>query len=204
MARSVPAGERVLLFLGRLHQKKGVAPLLEAWARLAPEARRLGWWLVLAGPESSLDQRRRRCAAALERCLVVGPRFDGEKVACLAAASAFVLPSFSEGLPMAALEAMSWRLPVLLSPACNLPEAYAAGAALQVEPTADDLERVLRQLLQRPPAELEAMGARGQALVQAQFSWPRVAAMADRLYQWLLGAAECPEFVEREAGGLLF
>jgi hypothetical protein len=46
------------------------------------------------------------------------------------------------------------------------------------------------------------MGACGQALVEAQFSWPRVAAMAERLYDWLLGAAECPEFVHREAGGL--
>jgi len=42
------------------------------------------------------------------------------------------------------------------------------------------------------------MGARGQALVAAQFSWPRVAAMAAQLYGWLLGEAPCPGFVERQ------
>lgn len=199
----VPAGERVLLFLGRLHSKKGVAPLLEAWSRLGQEARRQGWWLALVGPEEPLHRLRRQGSAGLDRCLVVGPHFDSDKEACLAAASAFVLPSLSEGLPMSALEAMSWRLPVLLSPACNLPEAYAAGAALKVEPTADDLERVIRQLLHRPELELETMGARGMALVEAQFSWPRVAAMTAELYGWLLGAAACPAFVDREAGGSL-
>jgi len=95
---------------------------------------------------------------------------------------------------------MSWQLPALLSPACNLSEAYAAGAALKVEPTADDLERGLRQLLNLPEAELTAMGARGQALVKAQFSWPRIAAKAAQLYGWLLGEAPCPEFVEPQVG----
>ncbi|WP_158218617.1 glycosyltransferase [Synechococcus sp. 1G10] len=197
----VPNGERVLLFLGRLHRKKGVAPLLEAWSRLSQEARRQGWWLVLVGPGESLHRHLRQGSAGLDRCLVFGPRFDAEKEACLAAASAFVLPSLSEGLPIAALEAMSWQLPVLLSPACNLPEAYAVVAALRVEPTADDLERMIHQLMHLPEAELTAMGARGMALVEAQFSWPRVAAMTAQLYDWLLGAAECPEFVEQEAAG---
>ena len=194
----MPAGERVLLFLGRLHTKKGVAPLLEAWNRLGPEARRKGWWLAVVGPEEPLHRLSRHGSAHLDRCLTFGPRFAAEKEGCLAAASAFVLPSLSEGLPLAALEAMSWQLPALLSPACNLTEAYAAGAALKVEPTADDLERGLRELLNLPDAELAAMGARGQALVAAQFSWPRVAAMAAQLYGWLLGEAPCPGFVERQ------
>ncbi len=197
----VPPGERVLLFLGRLHHKKGVAPLLEAWSRLSQEARRQGWWLVLVGPGESLRRPFRQGSAGLDRCLVFGPRFDSEKEACLAAASAFVLPSLSEGLPMAALEAMSWQLPVLLSQACNLPEAYAVGAALRVEPTADDLERMIRQLLHLPEDERTAMGERGKALVEAQFSWPRVAAMTAGLYAWLLGGGECPAFVQRRAEG---
>ena len=132
--------------------------------------------------------------------LVHGPCFGAAKQACLAAASAFVLPSFSEGLPMAALEAMAHRLPCLLSPACNLPEAFDHGAARAVEPEAEALVGSLRQLLLQPAAEREAMGEAGQRLVAERFSWPQVAERTARLYSWLHGTSERPDWIEAPAG----
>jgi poly(glycerol-phosphate) alpha-glucosyltransferase len=189
-AARVPPGDQVLLFLGRFHPKKGLAPLLQAWRRLAADPARAGWWLALAG-EGPLP-----LSPAPERVLPLGPVDNGAKQAVLAAASGFVLPSLSEGMPMAALEAMSWGLPCLLSPACHLPEAFAAGAALPVEPTVTDLERGLARFLRLSAGERRAMGAAGRALVAERFTWSRVAAQTRDLYAWLRDGGDVPGFVQ--------
>jgi glycosyltransferase involved in cell wall biosynthesis len=191
-AGSIPAGNRVLLFLGRYHAKKGLVPLVEAWSRLAAAAAAEGWWLVLVGhgDDGALQARVQR--EGLKRILVLGPCFGADKEACLGGADAFVLPSFSEGLPMAALEAMSWALPCLLSPACNLPEAFSAGAALPVNPTAAELGPPLRALLTMGAAERRQMGTAGRRLVQRHYSWERAAEATAAVYRWLMGEAPRP------------
>jgi len=195
-AAQVPQGEQVLLFLGRLHAKKGTEPLLMAWRQLADEAARKGWWLALVGYGDGGVLADRVAREGIDRTVVLGPSFGANKEAALAGAKAFVLPSFSEGLPMAALEAMSWALPCLLSPACNLPEAFAAGAAVAVEPTAEDLERRLRELFTMPAADHRAMGAAGHDLVAECFAWPQVAEQCASLYRWILGGGERPEVLQ--------
>jgi poly(glycerol-phosphate) alpha-glucosyltransferase len=179
----VPRGDRVLLFLGRFHPKKGIGPLLEAWSQLAPAAGRAGWWLALVGYGDGGALAARVSSEGMERCLVLGPCFGNAKDACLAGASAFVLPSFSEGLPMAALEAMAWRLPALLSPACNLPEAFGAGAAWPV--AADEAQLVvgLRRLFAAGDQELAQMGEAGERLVRNRYSWAQVAEQIEDLYR---------------------
>lgn len=195
-AQVVPEGERVLLFLGRFHAKKGLAPLLNAWQSLTAEARRQGWWLAMVGFGDRGELAARLAREPIERCFVLGPCFGAEKEACLASASAFVLPSFSEGLPMAALEAMSWGLPCLLSPACNLPDAIAAGAAWAVQPQPADLAARIQDLMPLPDAEAAAMGRRGRVLVAERFSWNTIARQCAALYGWILGGGTPPAFVD--------
>jgi glycosyltransferase involved in cell wall biosynthesis len=128
--------------------------------------------------------------------VVHGPCFGAVKEATLRAASAFVLPSLSEGLPMAALEDMAHRLPCLLSEHCNLPEAFTSGAALPAPPEPVALAAALQQLFALSPAERAAMGCTGRRLVAAHYSWPQVAEQTRELYQWILGGGERPGFVE--------
>ena len=186
----------MLLFLGRFHHKKGLQPLLQAWQAVAAEAARAGWWLALVGygDGGQLEQQLRACPVS--RAVACGPVFGADKQAVLASATAFVLPSHSEGLPMAALEAMAHQLPCLLSSACNLPEAFRAGAALPAEPVPAALAASLRQLFALSPSDRAAMGAAGQALVQERFSWPVVVEQTKELYSWILGGGERPGFVE--------
>ena len=202
-AAAIPPGEPVLLFFGRFHSKKGLDPLLAAWQAVASAAERAGWWLALVGYGDQGALGRRVAAAQahgeLQRLRLCGPVFGADKAAVLAAASAFVLPSFSEGLPMAALEAMAHGLPCLLSAACNLPEAFAAGAALAAEPNPAPLAAALEQLFALTPAERAAMAAAGQSLVRERFSWPHVAEQTRQLYAWILGGGERPEFVDAKA-----
>jgi len=202
-AGTIPSGEPVLLFLGRFHAKKGLAPLLDAWQAAAAAAQRAGWWLALVGYGDGGALARRVAAAQargeLQRLLVLPPAFGADKTAILHAASAFVLPSFSEGLPMAALEAMGHRLPCLLSDACNLPQAFSAGAALPAAPQPAALVMALERLFALSPAERAAMGAAGAALVHEQFSWPQVAEQTRQLYTWILAGGTPPAFVQLPA-----
>ena len=85
---------------------------------------------------------------------------------------------------------------MLLTPGCNFPEAVAARAAIQIEPTAADTERGLREVISMSAAQRREMGALGRALVQSEYGWDRIAERMIELYQWLAGKAAQPSFVE--------
>jgi glycosyltransferase involved in cell wall biosynthesis len=70
-----------------------------------------------------------------------------EKHALLRTADLFVLPSYSEGFPMAVLEAAAHRIPVVQTDECNFPELTAAGGAWECRPEHESLENALRDAL---------------------------------------------------------
>ncbi len=200
-------GRKVMLYLGRLHPKKGLANLMEAWKN-AREKQDQDWLLVIAGwdqggHEAELKQQATelgiRWGASLSATdssiLFAGPQFGPAKQKMYAHCDAFILPSVSEGLPMVILEAWAYGKPVVMTPACNLPEGFAARAAVPIEPAVDSIAGGLRQLFAMPPRERQAMGDRGLALVKDRFSWPRSAAEMKSVYEWMLGGGAKPACV---------
>ncbi len=199
---------RVLLFLGRLHPKKGLANLLHAWMRVLGQVPTgvEEWRLVIAGwDQGGHEAELRQLAEALqlnEKVRFVGPQFAAQKAASLARADAFVLPSLSEGLPMAALEAWAHGLPVLMTRQCNLPEGFNARAAIEIEPVPNRMGERLAAFLSLPEAERLAMGERGRRLVKAHFGWEGIAAQMSKVYRWLVNGGEIPAYVRiARAGG---
>lgn len=197
--RDLPDGAKALLFLGRLHPKKGLAELVEGWGRLSPE-QRLGWHLVIAGWDEaglvpSLLARAQELGIG-PSVHAIGPQLGAEKAATLAHADAFILPSHSEGMPMAVLEAWAYGLPVVMTPACNLPEGFAAGAALATEPEPAAIARTLQALLALPEPERRALGEVGRRLAAERFAWPAAAAAMAATYRWLLGGGPPPACVD--------
>ncbi|HEX6111142.1 MAG TPA: glycosyltransferase [Geminicoccaceae bacterium] len=192
-------GRRVLLFLGRLHPKKGLANLIRACARVQRHPAARDWALVIAGWDQGGHERELRELVeelSLARFVhFVGPQFEDAKAASYARAEAFILPSVSEGLPMAVLEAWSHRLPVLMTEACNLPEGIAAGAALGIEQHVAGIAQGLSELFAMPDAERSRIGARALSLVAERFSWPSVAARMKAVYDWVGGLAAAPPTV---------
>jgi glycosyltransferase involved in cell wall biosynthesis len=190
---------KVLLFLGRLHPKKGLANLLAAWRDVQSTAVARDWILVIAGWDQGGHARElERIAAAQglgDTLRFVGPQFDQDKAASFAGADAFVLPSFSEGLPVAVLEAWSYGLPVLMTEACNLAEGFAAGAALPIGTDPVAIAAGLRRLFALSDAERQDMGERGEALVRERFTWPTVGEQMAAVYRWVLGGGTPPSCV---------
>ena len=147
------------------------------------------------GHEEALHQHARRLGLLGESVHFLGPRFDDEKAAAFSQADAFILPSHSEGLPMAVLEAWSYGLPVLKTLACNLPEGFTTDAAMRIEPNVDAIAAGIKRLIAMPERERVGMGQRGRTLVEERFTWPRVAEQMHAVYRWALGEREQPDCV---------
>lgn len=185
-----PARRRVLLFMGRIHPKKGLLPLLHAWGSFQAEGSVAdSWRLVIAGwDEGQHTAELQKEVARLnlgESVEFTGPLWNESKQAALEHCEAFVLPSSSEGLPVAVLEAWSHCKPALLTAACNLPEGAAAGAAWEMQPSSESIAAALERMAKAPEAELQRMGNAGRMLVESRFTWSRIAAEMWQVYQAL-------------------
>jgi len=197
----VETSKKVLLFLGRIHPRKGLANLIKAWARLrqSSSGTMSEWALVIAGWDQGRheDELKRMVAErGLARDVVfLGPVFDDRKKACFQNAGAFILPSHSEGLPVSVLESWSYSLPVVMTAECNIPEGFVAGAAVAIRPEVDSVAEGLKSFFSLPGPERRAMGLSGHGLVETRFSWPRIAGEMIDVYQWVLGQNSKPACV---------
>lgn len=190
------AGKFVLLFFGRLHAKKGLDLLAQAIARVAGDFPSIH--LVLAGnDDGALAPFRSQCESlgVLSRVTSLG-HVSGEQARKVwASADAFVLPSYSEGFSMAILEALACELPCLITTACHFPELEKAAGGLVVEPTIAGVAGGLHELLEASVGERRALGLRGRALVESNYTWDRQASRLAEVYQWLAGGGPAPEAV---------
>ncbi len=191
---------RTLLFLGRIHPKKGILELLRAWSSLKSEFPQVAksWLLAIAGWDDGGHAAEVRALAEelrLDSNSVVfpGPLFGEAKTAALSHANAFILPSYSEGLPMTVLEAWSQGLPVLMTRECNLPEGFDAGAAVEITTRPDALAQVLSRTLVRD--DLSGIGIKGRDLVRSRFDWGSIVAELRSVYEWLVERGPRPSCV---------
>ena len=192
-AKSAPE-VKTLLYLGRLHRKKGLGNLLRAWSDLGEE--REQWRLVIAGWD---EHGYRNDLQSLSMTLRIqstvsfpGPLFGEEKDAAYRYCDGFILPSMSEGLPMVLLEAWAWGKPVLMTPQCNLPEGFEAGAAVRIEPERESIVEGLREFMAMDDARREAIGENGRLLAERRFSWPVIAGEMAKVYRWAAGSGPEP------------
>lgn len=171
-----------VLFLGRLHFKKGLDYLADAFALVlkdVPEAR-----LVVAGPDDGARApflERARALKIDDRVLLPGPLYGRDKLAVMADAAAFCLPSRQEGFSMAITEALACGLPAVISAECHYPEVEASGAGMIAPLDPPTIARHLVSLL-RDPALRAQMGGNGRRLVAERFTWPRIAAASVEAY----------------------
>lgn len=190
-----------LLYLGRLHKKKGVDLLLKAIAAINREENGLldNWQIDLVG------WNHEGCKAELEKIVsenrledkVVfhGGLFGKDKQSMYANADGYILPSHGEGLPMTVLEAWSWKLPVVMTPECHIPEGYDADAAIKINDNVESVEEGLKKFFGMSDEERQSMGMRGYDLVRENFTWDVSAKKMIEVYEWLLGNHEKPDFV---------
>ncbi len=164
-------GDRTLLYLGRIHPKKGLPLLVEAFAQAAPA----NWRVKVIGPDEGghlAELQKLVKAARLEHCWHFHPEVsDQQKWRELAEADLFVLPTYSENFGIVVAEALAAEVPVITTvgtPWLNLDEK---GCGWCVQPQANDLAFALSQATRLNNLELAEMGKRGRAWMKDEFSW---------------------------------
>lgn len=194
-ARADPDASRQALFLSRLHPIKGVADLIHAWDNVRPK----GWTLKIVGGGEAAHRREVEALVA-----AVGLRddirihdevTDDEKWDIYAESDLFVLPSYSENFGVVIAEALGTGLPVITTTATPWQDIRASGCGWWIETGVDSLTATLRAATALAPAELQAMGERGAALIARKYAWHSVASSMADFYRWLLGRGPRPGFV---------
>jgi glycosyltransferase involved in cell wall biosynthesis len=97
---------------------------------------------------------------------------------------------------MAVLEAWAYGKPVLMTPECNLPDGFTAGAALRIEASRDSIVIGLRALFEMSTRDRSHLGRQGLALIKDRYTWPEVARQLRSVYEWLTGGGPTPACVE--------
>jgi glycosyltransferase involved in cell wall biosynthesis len=199
-------GRRYLLFLARIHAKKGCDLLLEAFGRIAASIPDVD--LVMAGPDQEGMQ------ANLQRMAEqagVGARvhwpgsIDGDlKWGALRACDAFVLSSHSENFGIAVVEALAVGRPVLISNKVNIwHEIERDRAGIVDDDTLEGTERLLRRWFEMLPAEQVAMAARSRSCFQSHFTMNQTALAIEQVFSpkaSSAGAGDGAGLVSNDAG----
>jgi glycosyltransferase involved in cell wall biosynthesis len=185
-SRPVLQSRRFLLFLGRLHHKKGLDVLAEAFACLADRHPDVD--LVVVGPDDGARGPFEKTMTELrlrQRVHMLGSLFGAEKYAALVDAECFCLPSRQEGFSAAVIEALACGTPVVISKGCHFPEVAEAGAGAVVDldsaTVAAAIDRVISDADLRGRQRLAA-----RRLVAERYTWPAVAQQTVDLYRGLL------------------
>jgi len=186
---------KVALFLSRIHPKKGLRMLLEAWAWVRPR----GWQLHIVGPDEDGHRAElERLVAALHLGEVV--RFDGqllgmEKERAFEEAQLFILPTHSENFGIAVAEALAHGLPVITTHGAPWGLLQQRNCGWWVPATRDGLAAALDDATRRTPEELRVMGQHGREVVEERFLWPVIVRDMLSVYLWLLGQGERPRCI---------
>lgn len=166
-----------MLFLSRIHQKKGLDILIPAFAKLGAQAK--DWEVAIFGPDEGgyqavIEQKIVKLGLQ-DQCRFYGSVSGDDKEAAFRSGDLFVLPSYSEGFPMAVLEATAYGLPVVQTTECNFPELSTAGGAWECQPEEASLKQTLEEALSADDTERSQRGMLGHKLVEASYAWKNIA-----------------------------
>lgn len=183
---TVPIGRKIMLFLGRLSPQKNLTQFIDAWAAAAHCKCGEDWHLIIAGWDQFNHQQQLleqvKVSDLSDRVTFVGPVFGEKKISAYKNADAFVLPSISEGLPMTILEAWSYKLPVLMTDACNIPEGFDLKAAFHMSDESDQMLADLTRFFGLRDSDRRLLGCRGYDLLQKKYLWTQIASDFEQLY----------------------
>lgn len=177
--------QRTVLFFSRLHPKKGLDLLVEAFGRVHREFPDAGLLAAVIAQDEVYGTAIRKRIAELQpaRIVLVSEPGGFDPAEVFAATDIFCLPSHQEGFSMAIIQAASAGLPELITDKCHLPEIERAGAGVVVPDTVDGIERGLRTLLSLEPDALTEMGACGRRFVSENYTWDRIVVRLIDMYR---------------------
>lgn len=190
---------RRVLFLSRIHPKKGVDVLLNAWRLL--EAEHPEWRLQIVGIGTPAHEQAFKALAArldLARVDFPGPVYGMEKSRMYANADLFVLPTHSENFGNVVAEALAHGVPAIVTKGAPWSGLVSEGCGWWVDNDAEALAQTLSAAMALESTTLQQMGGRGREWMSTAFRWETVAREMSDAYRWLLDGGEKPVWVRQD------
>lgn len=177
------SAKKTALFLGRIHPKKGLPLLVQAWARVKPA----GWQMRVIGPDE--DGHRAEVASMVHEMGIVddwtfeGPMEGAEKATSFREADLFILPTYSENFGIAVAEALAASVPVITTTGAPWQGLQQHQCGWWVAPEVDFLASALCEAISITEEKRREMGNRGATWMREDFSWQKVAQEMLEMYE---------------------
>lgn len=190
--------KKQIVFLSRLHPKKGIEILIDAWKILSDQYP--DWNIVVAGngdPDYLESLKIRIREQGLESAIkIIPPIFGEDKYRLYCESSLFVLPTFSENFGMVIAEALSCGVPVITTTGTPWHELNENGIGWCVELSVKNIADTLKKAISLGEDKLFEMGHKGSSHVRNKYSYLSVAKMNLALYEYILSGTNKPSYLQ--------
>lgn len=190
--------EKKIVFLSRLHQKKGIENLIEAWSQV-PDKIKETWSIDIVGngEEKYIEELHYLITAKglSEQIFIKDPMYGRDKLKAYQDAVLFVLPTYSENFGIVIAEALACSTPVITTKGTPWEELETTHSGWWIDIGVDPLKEALIKAIQTPAESLIQMGENGRKLIVEKYSIEAVAEQMLELYLWLLKNGKKPKFI---------
>lgn len=187
-----------ILFLSRIHPKKGIENLIEAW-KLMPLKNRANWKIEVVGngDETYIQSLENKIVSEnlCEQIEIKKPVFGIDKIKLYREASLFVLPTFSENFGIVIAEALASYTPVITTKGTPWEELNTNNAGWWIDIGIKPLKIALEDAIGVSDKTLAEMGTNGRKLIEDKYSMVSVGKQMIELYDWILDNTDKPSFV---------
>ena len=186
--------KKQILFLSRIHPKKGIEILIESWKRLTGKYK--DWNVVIAGngEENYISYLKELIKNNYldSSVSIIPPVFGEMKRKLYCESSLFVLPTYSENFGMVIAEALACGIPVITTTGTPWEELNTNKIGWCVELSVENIVLTIETAIQLGEEKLFEMGQKGHMYVNDKYDYSKVGMKNKQLYQWILG--ENPDF----------
>jgi glycosyltransferase involved in cell wall biosynthesis len=188
-----------ILFLSRIHPKKGIENLIDAWSLIKKEKRE-GWTIDIFGSgEASyiafLGTKIKEKKLEFE-IFIKEPVYGKEKFSEFREAKLFVLPTYSENFGIVIAEALASRVPVITTEGTPWEDLHTYNCGWWIKIGVEPLKLALEDAIDKNDIELNRMGLNGESLIEKKYSMDQVGRQMLVLYKWILNNTEKPDFID--------
>ena len=191
--------KKTFLFLSRIHPKKGIELLIDAWANLK-HSKKKNWQIKIIGngkPEYIDELKNRILKRGLQNCVyLLPPIFEiKKKNDVFYTSDVFVLPSYSENFGIVIAEALASFTPVITTKATPWKDLADHNCGWWIDVGVVALQNTLGKVLDMNNDELKKMGNNGRNLIEEKYSVEAIANKTYKMYDWVINKGEKPCFI---------
>ncbi|MFA6101889.1 MAG: glycosyltransferase [Victivallaceae bacterium] len=189
--RTAANGKKNALFVSRIHPKKGLIELVQAWAKIRPD----GWQMLIAGPDEggykAVVEAAIQKASLTDVFHFLGQLNDKQKWDAYRQADLFILPTYSENFGIVVAEALAAGVPAITTKGTPWRELESQRCGWWIDIGPQALEKCLANAFSMPASQITEMGERGQRLI-AKYMIAITAGAMQGVYEWMLNGGAVP------------